>query len=175
MKRKLLAIIAAIIVAAVVIPANAKGRLFKEMSNVKGCTSVYVGEAVLRVAGDFKLIGETGGVNLNKLMKKVSYIEIVTCENSQYTKDVIAKASDIVSNIENLEIITEVSESSSNADSPTNIVIYYRPVKNTEFMDLLLITIDSNESPVYVAIHGYFTMDDITAAISDDSDEGVAE
>lgn len=151
--------------AAFSLPCPAQDRLFKDLSNQKGCTSIYVGKGVLKLAGSSSdLIGGIGNVNVKKLYDKITSIEVITCDEDEYAKDLNKKIPELIAGISDLDILTEVND--NDGDESSNVTIYTRQKPGSDIINTLLIAVCGDDDPTLVAIHGNFTMDDIAAAIS---------
>lgn len=164
MKRTILSLLAIVMTAAFSLPCSAQDRLFKNMSDLKGCTSIYVGKAVLKLAGSSSsFIGNLDNVNLKKLYDKINSIEVVACDDDEYAAAINKKISELVAGISDLNLLTEVNE--NDGDGSSNVTIYTRQKPGSDIINTLLIVVMGDDDPTLVAFHGDFTMDDILAAL----------
>lgn len=162
MTKKILSIATAVILAFASFSLSAQDRLFGELSNLKGVTSVYVGKSMLQLAGSS--INMADGINTSRLLSKMTGVEVVTCENKKSAKEMNKKIDAIIRTMPDLEVLTEVNDNDSKDAS--HVVIYSKSNPDTGVISTLLITAISPDDPTVVAIHGNFTPDDIAAALS---------
>lgn len=170
MKKRFYLIIAAMIVALACTTVNAENRLFKNISKMDGVTSVYVGKQMLKLAGDMNLVGNTGNFDTSKLLSKLTGVEVVTCDNKKYAKEVSKKIDGIIKSMGDLEIVTEVDDN-EDAKDKSHVVIYAKSTPGSDIIKTLLINVQSENEPTIVALHGDFTFEDLTSAMGAKNNE----
>lgn len=139
-------------------------KLFTEAANVKGVTSVFVTKSMLNMVG--ATMGNQGGVDTGKLMKKINSVEVLEIprDKKKTAEPLCQKA---LSGRE-METLVDVKES----DNTVLISALRNPGKDT--YQGMLIKTDSDDELVYVYMAGDFTLADLMQAVGDaDNPESV--
>lgn len=165
MKQRLIMMIAAVIIALAGSSLKAEDRMFGELSKTDGCTSIYVGETLLKLVGDKagNIVGDAGGINTAALIDKLTSVEVITCENSKKAKEISRKIEATIAAMQGLTVMAEVK------DDESNIVIYAKKQPGSEFITTLIINVTPDDDPTVVALNGSFTTEDIAAVMGGDS------
>lgn len=170
MKNRILILAAALLFTFAAVPAKAQDRIFNDLSNLPGCTSVYVGKTILRIAGASKLIGGTGNFNASKLVGKLDAVEVIACENEKDSKEANRRFAEAISSVKGLSVLMEVKE---NDDDGSDVTIFSKEEPDSDIIHLMVIYV-TGDSPTLVALHGSFTPEDILSAckgaVNSDSD-----
>lgn len=89
-------------------------RLLSEAASIKGVSSVYIGKTMLKLAGtSMTITGNQSAIDLQKIFKDLSSIEIISCEDKASTEKVNKKCRTLLSKFP-LEVITETSSDGQN-------------------------------------------------------------
>ncbi len=134
-------------------------KTFAEVSSMKGVTSIYIGPMMLKMAGSGIDLGNgQDAVDLGKLTKGLSSIEIVQCDDDM-TEKVKKICSKTLSKYP-FEIITEINED--------NQMVEISGVMNKDgkSMNMLLITVTESDELVYILMKGKIDIDTLNEAIS---------
>lgn len=135
-------------------------RTFSEVSSIDGVTSVYVGKSVLNIAGmSMNLSGEDSGINISKIIKHLSSIEIVECENASISPTVKQKCENILSKYP-FELITEVSEGKE------NVQISGVFDKDGKTVNMLLVSVQEGSELTYILMKGKIDMETLSNALN---------
>lgn len=134
-------------------------RTFSEVSSIKGVISVYVGKTMLNIAGE-TLDAKSGqsAIDISKLVKQLTSIELIHCENPSVGKKVEKMCENILSKYP-FEIITEVSSDNQ------NVTISGVFKKNNKYLDMILIAVKNNDTPMYVLLKGNISVDTLNKAL----------
>lgn len=134
-------------------------RTFSEVSSLKGVISVYVGKTMLNIAGE-TLDTKSGqsAIDISKLVKQLTSIELIQCENPSVGKKVEKMCENILSKYP-FEIITEVSSDDQ------NVTISGVFKKNSKYLDMILIAVKNNDAPMYVLLKGNISVDTLNKAL----------
>lgn len=161
---------AAVMIALAGSSLKAQGRMFGELSKTDGCTSIYVGETLLKLVGDKagNLVGNTGGINTSVLMDKLTSVEVITCDNEKKAKEISKKIDATIAAMQGLTVMAEVK------DSESNIVMYAKEEPGSDIIRTLIINVASDGEPTVVALNGNFTAEDIATVMSGSADTGEA-
>ena len=133
-------------------------KIFTEVSAMKGVTSIYIGPTMLKLAGTSIDFGRNQeAVDLKKLTKGLSSIEIVQCDND-LSEEVEKVCQKILSRYP-FEIVTEVSEGNQNVEISSVLN------KDGITMDMMLITVKENQELVYILLKGKIDAETLNEAI----------
>lgn len=134
-------------------------RVLSDLSSMKGVTSVYVGKAMLQMAGSsIGMDQNSGGVDVSELINDLTSIEIVTCENKKMASSVQKKCNSILSQYP-FELITEVTSD----DEKVEISGVFD--KDSEIINMLLISVVDDDEPTYILMTGKIDMNSLNAAL----------
>jgi len=120
-------------------------RIFSDIPSGNGITKVYIGKAMMKLAGvsSFSSMPE-----VKDAVKSVDNIEVITCENRAKIPEVREKAQQIIHSM-NLEQVVDVD------DDGEITQIYMCPDKDNEgVVSLLIITCDEDSEYTIVCIRG---------------------
>lgn len=151
--------ISTMIVALVCVIASAScsaQRLFSEASKVDGVTSVLVTKPMLKLAG--ASIGNQDGVDVSKLMDKLSSIEVITAPKNLKSK-VMELCQQSLAGMAT-ETLVEVKEKDQNVE-----ILAIPNEANPNLYKGLVIMADEKDELTYVYMSGNFTMDELMTAI----------
>lgn len=141
------------------IPCTAE-RTLSKMSAIKGVTSIYIGKMMLNMAGS--AMGDIGvhqnTVDLGKLTKNLTSIEIVQCEGN--SMEMAEKECRKILAAFPFEVITEVS--GENEQVEISGVLN----KDGKTLNMLLITTKESDELVYILMKGKIDMETLNNAIT---------
>ena len=136
-------------------------KTFSEVSNMKGVTSIYIGPTMLKLAGSsIDIGGKQDAVDLKKLSKGLSSIEIVQCDND--LSEEVEKACKKILSQYAFEIITEVSEDNQNVEISSVLN------DDGKSMNMLLITVKEKNELVYILMKGKIDTETLLNALVSD-------
>lgn len=136
-----------VILCALSISSNAQ-RTLSEVASMKGVTSVFIGKTMLDIAGgSISICGDQSALDFSKILKDLTSIEIIQCENNEIAKKVQKKCKSILSKYP-LEVITEVTDDGQNIEISG---VFDKDGKN---LNMLLIAVTQNKEPVYILLKG---------------------
>lgn len=152
-------IILGMLMCVICIPGNAQ-RTLSKMSTIKGVTSIYIGKMMLNMAGS--AMGDIGvhqnAVDLGKLTKNLTSIEIVQCDGNSMEK--AEKECRKILAAFPFEVITEVSCENEQVE------ISGVPNKDGNTLNMLLITTIESDELVYILMKGKIDMETLNNAIT---------
>lgn len=142
------------------IPCAAQ-RTLSEVSKIKGVTSVYIGKMMLKMAGSTIDLGsDQDAVDIGKLVKNLTSIEIVQCDgNSMEKAEKVCKK--VLSKLP-LEVVTEVSKD----DQKVEISGVFN--KDGKTMSMLLIAVEESSELVYIILKGKISIATLNEALISD-------
>lgn len=92
-----------IVMATAVIAMHAKplvdGRMFKDISNLPGVESVYIGPAMMRFAGTASMLSSENDKIFSEGIKELKSVEIINCSNADSNKKIDAAVQKIIENM----------------------------------------------------------------------------
>lgn len=139
-------------------------RTFSELSSIKGVTSVYVGKTMLKLAGaSMALDTDKSAVDISKIIKDLTSIEIITCQNKSVADKVQKKCNNILSKYP-MEVITEVT------NDDQNVEISGAFEKDGETLHMILISVTGNDQPTYILMKGKINIEALNAALINEID-----
>lgn len=150
MKRKMIALVTAIIIA---MTAQAQRPFFKKCENVKGVTTVYISNAMLKMAGNIEGLGVS---DKSLLSKKIDNVQIVNSENSE-GRAYLDKHLGMISPEKGYEILMKINEDDEN-------VTIYRQDLDKKKSRFVVITKEPDEISV-VTIEGAMTIEDVSRCV----------
>lgn len=137
-------------------------RTLSEVSSIKGVTSVFVGKTMLKLAdSSMNLDADKSAIDTSKLLKDLTSIEIITCED----KDVAKKAKkecDRVLSYFPFEVITEVTNDEQNVDISG---VFEEDGKT---ISMLLISVTEPDEATYVLMKGKIDIETLNSALIQD-------
>ena len=90
-------------------------RVLSEVAAMKGVSSVYIGKTMLQLAGaSMSITGQKSGIDLSKIFKGLTSIEIISCEDKSMAEKVGEKCKSVLSRQHPMEVITEISNDGQN-------------------------------------------------------------
>ena len=102
-----------IVMATAVIAMHAKplvdGRMFKDISNLPGVESVYIGPAMMRFAGTASMLSSENDKIFSEGIKELKSVEIINCSNADSNKKIDAAVQKIIEK-HGLELLLEISQ-----------------------------------------------------------------
>jgi len=122
MKHRILTFICILAISLCGTVACASGRLLPNLTKQDGLTSVYVGKALLNMAGISRGVN-IPGVNMSVMSKNLDSIEIITAETPSATKYLRPLATAAINKIKDLELAME----NVDGDSSTHIYVKSSP------------------------------------------------
>jgi len=131
-------------------------KIFTEAADVKGVTSVFVTKPMLSMVG--VTMGNQGGVDIGKLMKKINSVEVLEIPRDK--KNTAEPLCQKALSGREMETLVDVKES----DNTVLISALPNPGKDT--YQGMLIKADSGNYLVYVYMAGDFTLEDIMQAVN---------
>ena len=125
-------------------------RVLSEVAAMKGVSSVYIGKTMLQLAGgaSMTVTGQKSGVDLSKLFKDLTSIEIVSCEDKGMVEKVEKKCKSLLSRHHPMEVITETSSDGQNVQLSG---IFDKEGRNLE---LLLIAVTGRDDASFILLKG---------------------
>ena len=137
-------------------------RTLSEVASMNGVTSIFVGKTMLKVAGSSMALGDNqSAIDLSKLIKSLTSIEIIQCDNIETSKKVQQKCKSILSKYP-FEVITEVTADGQNVE----ISGVFR--KEGKYLDMLLIAVTQNAQPTYILLKGNINIKTLNDALIND-------
>ncbi|MDE6692340.1 MAG: DUF4252 domain-containing protein [Muribaculaceae bacterium] len=135
-------------------------RTFSEISSMKGVTSVYVGKTMLKLASSsMALDSDVTAVNMSKIIKNLTSIEIISCEDKKVAEKVQKKCDSILSKYQ-MDVITEVNS------NDTNVEISGAFEKDGETLKMILLSVRGGDSqPTYILMKGKININTLTDAL----------
>lgn len=89
-------------------------RMLSEVASMKGVSSVYIGKTMLKLAGaSMTITGNQSGLDLSRLIKDLTSIEIISCDDKGVAQKMEKKCRGILSDYP-WEVITETSSDGKN-------------------------------------------------------------
>lgn len=123
-------------------------RMLTEVASMKGVSSVYIGKTMLKLAGaSMSITGDQSAIDLSKLFKDLSSIEIISCEDKKMADKVEKKCKSILSKLP-MEVITETSSDGQNVEISG---VFDKEGRNLE---ILLISVTGNEEASFILLKG---------------------
>lgn len=123
-------------------------RMFSEAASMKGVSSVFIGKTMLKAAGAAVTInGGQSSIDMSKLFKDLSSIEIISCDDKDHMKKLEYKCRDIIS-VYPFEVMTETS------DEDKNIQISGIFDKDGKNVVTLLIVLTRNDKVSFILLKG---------------------
>lgn len=124
-------------------------RVLSEVASMKGVSSVFIGKTMLKVAGgaSMTISGNRSGIDLSKLFKDLTSIEIIACEDKGVVEQVENKCRSILSKYP-MEVITETSSDGQNVRISG---VFDKEGRNLE---MLLITVTGNGDASFFLMNG---------------------
>lgn len=124
-------------------------RVLSEVAAMKGVSSVYIGKTMLRLAGaSMTITGQKSGIDLPKLFKDLTSIEIISCDDKGMAEKVGKKCKSILSRQHPMEVITETSSNGQNVQISG---IFDKDGRNLE---TLLIAVTGNDEASFILLKG---------------------
>lgn len=134
-------------------------RTLSDVASMKGVTSVYIGKAMLKLAGSTMSIGkDETGLDISKLIKDLTSIEIITCEDKKIANEVQKKCQKALSKYP-MEVITEVK------DDGQNVEISGVFEKDGDILNMLLISVTGSDEPTYILMKGKINIETLNTAL----------
>lgn len=134
-------------------------RTLSEVGSMKGVTSVFVGKAMLKLAGTSMAIsGDQSAIDISKIIKDLSSIEIIKCEDNGAVKKVNKKCKEILSKYP-FEVITEVNNDDQNVEISGVID------NDGETINMLLISVNGNDNASYILMKGKINIETLNKAL----------
>lgn len=136
-------------------------KTLSEVSNIKGVTSIYIGNMMLKMAGSSIDFGsDQEAVDIGKLVNDLTSIEIVQCDgNSMEKAEKVCKK--VLSKLP-LEVVTEVSKD----DQKVEISGVFN--KDGKTMSMLLIAVEESSELVYIILKGKISIATLNEALISD-------
>lgn len=144
---KTLKYIICVVICCISIDCFAK-RMFSEVASMEGVTSVFIGKTMLKVAGaSISIDGDQTGFNISKIIKDLTSIEIITCDEDKNLKEIETKCQSILAEYP-FEVLTETSD-----DGKTIRIsgVFDKDEKN---ILILLISITGNDEASFILLKG---------------------
>lgn len=161
MKKQILRIILIAFIMLTSLTACSQVRVFKELADMPGIESVYIGRSVMMLAGENILSNVSGQVDFD--IRNVSSIEVITYdgEQSSILTTLLSKSQQILNGL-NMEVVVD-----QRCDGERN-TIYVQPTDSTyvTFSKLVVLTYDEYDFNL-VLIEGKISN---TALIGDSDD-----
>ncbi|MDE6380762.1 MAG: DUF4252 domain-containing protein [Muribaculaceae bacterium] len=90
-------------------------RMLSEVASMKGVSSVYIGKTMLKLAGgaSMSITGNKSSIDLSKLFKDLTSIEVISCEDRGVAEKVEKKCKSILSRYP-MEVLSETSSDGQN-------------------------------------------------------------
>ena len=133
--------------------------MFSEVSSIKGVTSIFVGKTMLQLAGSMPIINNgKSSINISDFIKDLTSIEIVQCENSKVAAKVKKICEKTLSKY-HFEIITEV------VTDDQNMTISGVFEKKDKYLNMLLISVNSDDSPTYILMKGKIDIEKLNKSL----------
>lgn len=122
--------------------ACSQSRYLSTMPAGEDVTRLYIGPAMMKIAGSF----DTGDETANQLMEEVKSIEIYNCENPKIISNAISAFDKIIKQYNAEELVVNEDDSEiarilmiPNADNPeTGTLVIYNYEKNSELSIIIL-------------------------------------
>lgn len=134
-------------------------RVFSEVASMKGVSSVYIGKTMLKLAGaSMKITGDQSAIDLSKLFKDLTSIEIISCDDKGVADKVETKCKNILSRRQ-MEVITETFSDGK------NIQIAGVFDKDGRNLEILLISVTGNDEASFILLTGKIDVVSLNNAI----------
>lgn len=134
-------------------------RILSDVASMKGVTSIYIGKTMLNIAGSSMALGkDKSAIDISKIMKGLTSIEIIQCEDSGVASEVQRKCKEVLSKYP-FEVITEVT------DDNQNVEISGVFEKEGEFLKMLLISVSDNNQPTFILLKGKISTESLNNAL----------
>lgn len=133
-----------------------------EVSSIKGVTSVFVGPAMLKLAdSSMNLDADKSAIDTSKLLKDLTSIEIITCEDKNVAEKAKKECDRVLSNFP-FEVITEVTNDEQNVDISG---VFEEDGKT---ISMLLISVTEPDEATYVLMKGKIDIETLNSALIQD-------
>lgn len=129
-------------------------RLLPEVSSLRGVTSVYVGEAMIKAAGNSKIQnGNRTSIDFSKIINDLTAIEVIKCVNRMSARRVKNLCDSVLSQYP-FEVISSVTSDQRNVN-----VSGVKKTKN--FLSMLLISFIEGPNTVYILLQGNINIENL--------------
>ena len=146
--RIITAVLLALLTAASV---SARKRMLRDLTRIKGVTSVFVNASVLNQPNTVPDIVDDLG--LKDMIKKLNTVEIVSANDSNRAISMLTSASNSLIDSLNMELLTEVN------DAGQQISVYVTPVvEGTSDTRSLLMSISADNMATLINLSGTFDL-----------------
>lgn len=123
-------------------------RMLTEVASMKGVSSVYIGKTMLKLAGSsITVTGDKSAIDLSKLFKDLTSIEIISCDDKDVAEEVEKKCKSILSRYP-MEVLTETSSDGQNVRISG---VFDNDGRNLE---TLLIAVTGNDEASFILLKG---------------------
>lgn len=137
-------------------------RTLSEVSSIKGVTSVFVGKTMLKLAdSSMNLDADKSAIDTSKLLKDLTSIEIITCEDKNVAEKAKKECDRVLSNFP-FEVITEVTNDEQNVDISG---VFEEDGKT---ISMLLISVTEPDEATYVLMKGKIDIETLNSALIQD-------
>lgn len=137
-------------------------RMLSEVASMKGVTSIFIGKTMLKFAGaSMSLAGDQSAIDMSKLIKDLTSIEIISCEDKAVAQKVEKKCKNILSKY-NWEVITETSSEGQKIEISG---VFDKDGKNIE---TLLIAVNGNDDSSFILLKGKIDVLTLNNALIED-------
>lgn len=127
MKKTLIIILMSVVALLTAPSCISQGKVFKEAASLPGVTSVYIGTAMMRLAGGAASVSEYG--EYAKYISDIKSIEVLSCEDASQIKAVSDICNRILAEM-HYEVLLE-------ADEGNEHTVIYGGVADTENPDII--------------------------------------
>lgn len=123
-------------------------RMFSEVTSMKGVSSVYIGKTMLKLAGaSMSISGNKSGIDLSKLFKDLTSIEIISCDDKEVSETVEKKCKSIMTCYP-LEVLSETTSEGQ------NVQISGMFDKNGKNLETLIIAVTGDNGTSFILMKG---------------------
>ncbi len=123
-------------------------RMMSEVASMEGVSSVFIGKTMLKVAGASISIGaDQSGINMSKILKDLTSIEIISCNEKKYLKKLEKKCKSILAEYP-FEVLTETTGDGKNIQISG---VFDKDEKN---ILILLIAITGGDEASFILLKG---------------------
>lgn len=123
-------------------------RMLSEVASMKGVSSVFIGKTMLKLAGaSITTTGNQSGLDLSRLIKDLTSMEIISCDDKDVAQMMEKKCRSILSSYP-WELITETTSEGQNIQISG---VFDKDGKN---LAMLLIAVTGNNEASFILMNG---------------------
>lgn len=128
-------------------------KLFGDVASMPGVTSVYVGKALLRMAGGIGKFTGSVDADIAKAVVELNSIEIINCDDTKALKEAQLRSKGIIGNL-NMELLAEINDDD-------NVNIYAKIIDDGHTADTIILEVDEGQGREYsiIVLNGIINLD----------------